>query len=94
MLWFFGPRGDEFGKVIQGMSFDKGRRGDRGGRGRDKRESFGDENFGGYAGGNDRFGGGDRLVAAEIGLVVADFVAAGPHGRQCRHRSWAKAQAS
>ncbi|MFN3726344.1 MAG: cold-shock protein [Allosphingosinicella sp.] len=29
------------------MSFDKGRRGDRGGRGRDKRDSFGDDNFGG-----------------------------------------------
>jgi CspA family cold shock protein len=40
------------------MSFDKGRRGDRGGRGRDK---FGDDNFGGGAstyGGGDRFGGG------------------------------------
>lgn len=54
------------------MSFDKGRRGDRGGRGRDKRDSFGDDNFGGgfggggfgersgggYGGGGDRFGGG------------------------------------
>ena len=46
------------------MSFDKGRRGDRGGRGKDKRDSFGEDNFGGgssYAGGgggNDRFGGG------------------------------------
>ncbi len=40
------------------MSFDKGRRGDRGGRGRDK---FGDDNFGGGSstyGGGDRFGGG------------------------------------
>ena len=41
------------------MSFDKGRRGDRGGRGRDK---FGDDNFGGgsstYGGGGDRLGGG------------------------------------
>ena len=44
------------------MSLDKGRRGDRGGRGRDK---FGDDNFGGGAstygggaGGGDRFGGG------------------------------------
>jgi CspA family cold shock protein len=43
------------------MSFDRGRRGQRGGR--DKRDSFGDENFGGYAGGGgDRFGGGgDRF---------------------------------
>ncbi|MES2270103.1 MAG: cold-shock protein [Pseudomonadota bacterium] len=44
------------------MSFDRGRRG----RGKDKRDGFGDENFGGYAeqgggrfgGGGDRFGGG------------------------------------
>jgi CspA family cold shock protein len=56
------------------MGFDRGRRGERGGRGRDKREGFGDENFsgfedrggfggapgggGGYRGGGDRFGGG------------------------------------
>jgi CspA family cold shock protein len=51
------------------MSFDRGRRGDRGGRGRDKREGFGDESYGGYdrgnfgdrggfGGGGDRFGGG------------------------------------
>jgi CspA family cold shock protein len=37
------------------MSFDRGRRGQRGGR--DKRDSFGDENFGGFGGG-DQFGGG------------------------------------
>ena len=47
------------------MSFNKGGRGDRGGRGRDKRDSFGDEvgsggssYGGGFAGGGDRFGGG------------------------------------
>jgi CspA family cold shock protein len=46
------------------MSFDRGRRGERGGRGRDKRDGFGDESFGGYedrsrfGGGGDRFGGG------------------------------------
>ncbi|HMG46898.1 MAG TPA: cold-shock protein [Allosphingosinicella sp.] len=52
------------------MGFDKGRRGERGGRGRDKRDGFGEEsNFsgggfgertgGGYGGGGgDRFGGG------------------------------------
>ncbi|WP_025295381.1 cold-shock protein [Sphingomonas sanxanigenens] len=50
------------------MSFDRGRRGDRGGRGRDKRDGFGDEgggsSFGGgfggdrFGGGGDRFGGG------------------------------------
>lgn len=40
------------------MSFDKGR---RGGRGRDKRDGFGDENFGGYSDqGGGRYGGGDR----------------------------------
>ena len=47
------------------MGFDKGRRGDRGGRGRDKREGFGEDNFGGFDrgfGGGDRFGGGgDRF---------------------------------
>jgi cold shock protein len=47
----------------QGMSFDKGRRGDRGGRGRDKRDGFGGggDRFGGGGGGGgggDRFGGG------------------------------------
>ena len=43
------------------MGFDKGRKGDRGGRGRDKRDSFGDDNFAGADrgfGGGDRFGGG------------------------------------
>ncbi len=44
------------------MGFDKGRRGDRGGRGKDKRDGFGDEGFygspdrGGFGGGG--FGGG------------------------------------
>lgn len=52
------------GKDQQGMSFDRGRRGERGGRGRDKRDGFGDDSFGGYedrgrfGGGGDRFGGG------------------------------------
>ncbi len=36
------------------MGFDKGRRGERGGRGRDKRDGFGDDEFGG---GPPRFGG-------------------------------------
>jgi cold shock protein len=42
------------------MGFDNGRRGERGGRGRDKRDGFGDDNFGGgfAGGGGDRFGGG------------------------------------
>jgi len=47
------------------MSFDKGRRGERGGRGRDKRDGFGGDEFGGgssFGGGGDRFGGGgDRF---------------------------------
>ena len=40
------------------MGFNKGGRGDRGGRGRDKRDSFGGDEGGGYGGG---FGGGDRF---------------------------------
>ena len=45
------------------MTFDKGRRGERGGRGRDKRDGFGGDEFGSgggstYGGGGDRFGGG------------------------------------
>ena len=40
------------------MSFDRGRRGERGGRGRDKRDGFGDDSFGG--GDRGGFGGGDR----------------------------------
>lgn len=52
------------------MSFDRGRRGDRGGRGRDKRDGFGDEggfsyggfeDRGGFGGGRGGFGGGDRF---------------------------------
>jgi CspA family cold shock protein len=42
------------------MSFDKGRRGDRGGRGKDKRDGFGEDSFygGPVAGGSDDRGGG------------------------------------
>jgi len=42
------------------MGFDRGRKGDRGGRGRDKRDGFGGEDSGGFGGGFDRggFGGG------------------------------------
>ncbi|AGH50011.1 cold-shock DNA-binding domain-containing protein [Sphingomonas sp. MM-1] len=47
------------------MSFDRGRRGQRGGR--DKRDSFGDESYGGFGGG-DRFGGGgDRFGGGGFG---------------------------
>jgi CspA family cold shock protein len=42
------------------MSFDKGRRGDRGGRGRDKRDGFGEDNFTPSFGDRGGFGGGDR----------------------------------
>ncbi|WP_109807838.1 cold-shock protein [Sphingosinithalassobacter portus] len=44
------------------MGFDKGRRGERGGRGRDKRDGFGDDSFGGFDSGfSDRGSGfGDR----------------------------------
>lgn len=53
------------------MSFDRGRRGERGGRGRDKRDGFGgDDNFGGggFGGGGDRFGGGgDRFGGGGFG---------------------------
>ncbi len=40
------------------MGFDRGRRGERGGRGRDKRDGFGEDNFSSGSGGGDRFGGG------------------------------------
>jgi CspA family cold shock protein len=40
------------------MSFDRGRRGDRGGRGRDKRDGFGGDDFGGGFGDRGGFGGG------------------------------------
>jgi cold shock protein len=43
------------------MGFDRGRRGERGGRGRDKRDGFGEDSFssGSSFGGGDRFGGGN-----------------------------------
>ncbi len=55
---------DTWGEIreeLQGMGFDRGKRGPRGGR--DKRDGFGDESYGGYSGGGfggggDRFGGG------------------------------------
>jgi len=39
------------------MGFDRGRKGDRGGRGRDKRDSFGEENFQDFGGGYQERGG-------------------------------------
>jgi len=60
------------------MGFDRGRKGDRGGRGRDKRDGFGgdDSSFGGgggfgdrggFGGGGDRFGGGGGGFGAPRG---------------------------
>ena len=54
----FDTRG-EIREELQGMGFDRGKRGPRGGR--DKRDGFGDESYGGYAGGGGGFGGGDRF---------------------------------
>jgi CspA family cold shock protein len=39
------------------MGFDRGRKGDRGGRGRDKRDSFGEDNFQDFGGGYQERGG-------------------------------------
>src|SRR5688572_22397285 len=48
------------GKVKDGMGFDRGRRGERGGRGRDKREGFGEDSYSSGYGDRPAFGGGDR----------------------------------
>lgn len=40
------------------MGFDRGRRGERGGRGRDKRDGFGDDSYGGYSDRGGGYGGG------------------------------------
>jgi CspA family cold shock protein len=62
----FDTRG-EIREELQGMGFDRGKRGPRGGR--DKRDGFGDESYSGYGGGGfggDRFGGGgDRFGGAD-----------------------------
>ena len=53
---------DTWGEIreeLHGMGFDRGKRGPRGGR--DKRDGFGDESYGGYSGGGGGFGGGDRF---------------------------------
>jgi CspA family cold shock protein len=42
------------------MGFDRGRRGERGGRGRDKREGFGEDSYSSGYGDRPAFGGGDR----------------------------------
>jgi CspA family cold shock protein len=43
------------------MGFDRGRRGERGGRGKDKRDGFGEEQFSGGFGAERSYGGGDRF---------------------------------
>jgi len=48
------------------MSYDKGGRGNRGGRGRDKRDGFGDES-GGFGGGGGDFGGGGGFGGGGFG---------------------------
>jgi len=59
---FWADRKDE-----QGMSFDKGGRGNRGGRGRDKRDNFGGDDFGGGGGGGIRGGGGGGMPPQVVG---------------------------
>ena len=49
------------------MSFDKGGRGNRGGRGRDKRDGFGGDEFGGGGGGGDFGGGGGGFGGGGFG---------------------------
>ena len=67
------------------MSFDRGRRGDRGGRGRDKRDGFGEDSYdGGFGGGGfggDRFGGGgDRFGGGGGGFGGGDRFGGGGGG--------------
>lgn len=63
------------------MSFDKGGRGNRGGRGRDKRDNFGGDDFGGgssFGGGG--FGGGDRFGGGGGGFGGGDRFGGGGGG--------------
>jgi len=75
------------------MGFDRGRKGDRGGRGRDKRDSFGEDSpgenvgfqeRGGYAGGGGGFrsggGGGDRPGGGGFGGGGGGFRSGGGGG--------------
>jgi cold shock protein len=59
-------------RVKTGMGFDRGRKGDRGGRGRDKRDSFGEESS---------FGGGDRFGGGGGGGGFGDRAGGGGYGR-------------
>ena len=75
-------RGLGAGKYLNKMGFDRGRRGERGGRGRDKRDGFGEDSpgqeRGGYGGGGggDRFGGGGGGYGGGGGGLAAAAVAA------------------
>ena len=60
------------------MGFDRGRRGERGGRGRDKRDGFGEDNFGGGFG--ERSGGGDRFAGGGGGYGGGDRFGGGGGG--------------
>jgi CspA family cold shock protein len=59
-------------RVKTGMGFDRGRKGDRGGRGRDKRDSFGEESS---------FGSGDRFGGGGGGGGFGDRAGGGGYGR-------------
>ena len=72
-------RGD-FREEYNGMSFDRGRRGHRSGR--DKRESFGEDNFGGGFGG-DRFGGGGGYGGGDRFGGGGDRFGGGGGGDRC-----------
>jgi hypothetical protein len=75
--WFL--TGKRARKVFEGMGFDRGPRGERGGRGRDKREGFGEDNYsGGFAGS----GGGDRSAAAVAAAMAAAAAATGSRRRR------------
>ena len=65
------------------MSFDKGGRGNRGGRGRDKRVSFGGDESGGFGGssfGGGGFGSGDRFGGGGSGFGGGDRFGGGGGG--------------
>ncbi len=63
------------------MGFDRGRRGERGGRGRDRRDSFGEESFdGGFRSGGDRFGGGGGGGGGGAGFGGGDRFGGGGAG--------------
>jgi CspA family cold shock protein len=74
------------GKLNRDMGFDRGRRGERGGRGRDKREGFGGDDsfggggFGGESFGGGGFGGGDRFGGGSGGFGGGGFGGGGGGG--------------